>query len=57
MASDKISDKIYEEAIELENCLWNRVDYLEEHITLFSNIMDFIDSNREAFNNYFDERK
>ena len=57
MKTDKISDKIYDEAIELENRMWNREDYCEEHITLFSNIMDFIDSNREAFNNFFDKEK
>ena len=57
MKTDKISDKIYDEAIELENRMWNREDYAEEHITLFSNIMDFIDSNREAFNDYFDKEK
>lgn len=57
MKTDKISDKIYDEAIELENRMWNREDYSEEHITLFSNIMDFIDSDREAFNNYFDKEK
>lgn len=48
-----IGDDILENAVALEHKLWNREDYSEEDIPLFSNIMDFIMENKESFIKYF----
>lgn len=49
-----VGEKIYDDAVELEKRLWNREEYFEEDITLFSNIMDYIEHNREDFIKSFD---
>lgn len=48
--------KIYNELVALEKRLWNREDYGEEDITLFSNAMDFIADNLAEFTEYFDKK-
>lgn len=48
-------ERIFEDAVNLEKKLWNREDYGEEDITLFSNIMDYIENNKEDFINSFEE--
>lgn len=46
--------QIYEELVKLEKKLWNREDYNEEDIPLFSNAMDFITANRKEFEEFFE---
>lgn len=48
-------ERIFEDAVSLEKKLWNREDYGEEDITLFSNIMDYIENNKEDFIKSFED--
>lgn len=50
----KAGEEIYKALTELEKKLWNREDYSEEDIPLFSNAMDFITANKEAFEEFFE---
>ena len=52
-----ISEKIYKDLVALEKKMWNREDYSEEDIPLFSSVMDFITDNRTLFMEYFDSEQ
>lgn len=46
--------QIYEELKKLEKKFWNREDYGEEDIPLFSNAMDFIEAHKKEFEEFFE---
>lgn len=52
-----ISEKVYKDLVALEKKMWNREDYSEEDIPLFSSAMDFITDNRTLFMKYFDSEQ
>ena len=49
-----MGEKIFDELVKLEKKLWDREDYGEEDIPLFSNAMDFISEHKEDFIKFFD---
>lgn len=59
MTEKKISvgEQVYSDAVDFEKRLWNREDYGEDDITLFSNIMDFVEANLKSFIAYHNEQK
>lgn len=54
MDTIKPGTRIYEELVKLEKKLWNREDYSEEDIPLFSNAMDFIEAHEKEFEEFFE---
>lgn len=58
MSEEKsVGEKILLELWELEKKFWDRADYSEEDIPLFSNAMDFIEENSDKFIEYMNERE
>lgn len=51
-----IGEKIWDDLVALEKKFWNREDYSEDDITTLSNVIDYIESDREDFENYFNEK-
>ena len=46
-------EEIWDALVELEKKFWNREDYSEEDVTLLSDVIDYIESDREDFVRYF----
>ena len=52
-----VGERIWNDLVTLEKKFWNREDYSEDDITTLSNVIDYIESNREDFENYFKEKE
>lgn len=52
-----VGERIWDDLVTLEKKFWNREDYSEDDITTLSNAIDYIESNREDFENYFKEKE
>ena len=52
-----VGKRIWDDLVTLEKKFWNREDYSEDDITTLSNVIDYIESNREDFENYFKEKE
>ena len=52
-----VGEQIWDALVELERKFWNREDYSEEDIPLLSNVIDYIDADREDFIKYFNDRE
>lgn len=50
-------ERIWDDLVALEKKFWNREDYSEDDITTLSNVVDYIESNREDFENYFKKKE
>lgn len=49
----QVGKSIYNELVKLEKKMWNREDYSEEDITLFSDAMDYIENNKKDFIEFY----
>lgn len=47
-------EQTFTDLIKLEHKFWNREDYAEEDIPLFSNAVDFIESHYREFLEFFE---
>lgn len=45
MSEKSLGEKLWDNAVELEKRLWDRDEYYEEDIVLFSDIMDYLTEN------------
>lgn len=52
-----VGERIWDDLVALEKKFWNMEDYSEDDITTLSNVIDYIESDREDFEDYFKEKE
>lgn len=49
-------NNMFDDLVNFEKRLWNREDYYEEDITLFSWVVDYIEANKKDFEKFVKEK-